>query len=186
MRYRIRELMIKPTNICLKCPDKVHCCKFKAKGFVFIGPKDAINICKKYRINDFLELRKLSKKTVSSLKHEPKYSEGYLRYSQLKDGRLPVLKTQKNGDCIFLKKGKCIIYKDRPLICRIYPYWFYNGEKMHIIEHNPGCKCKLLKQKEGKADVSSKERTSFKKLSKSIIEENKFYKRNIVSFISQF
>lgn len=31
------------------------------------------------------------------------------------------LQKQKNGDCKFLKDGKCTIYEVRPLICRTYP-----------------------------------------------------------------
>lgn len=36
------------------------------------------------------------------------------------------LATKKDGNCIFLNNSnKCKIYKDRPLICRIYPYMLH-------------------------------------------------------------
>jgi Fe-S-cluster containining protein len=31
------------------------------------------------------------------------------------------LRKEENGDCFFLKEGKCAVYGNRPLICRTYP-----------------------------------------------------------------
>ncbi len=31
------------------------------------------------------------------------------------------LRKKDNGDCFFLKEGKCTVYEHRPLICRTYP-----------------------------------------------------------------
>jgi Fe-S-cluster containining protein len=30
---------------------------------------------------------------------------------------------RKNGECIFLKKNKCSVYKARPTQCRTWPFW---------------------------------------------------------------
>lgn len=37
----------------------------------------------------------------------------------------------KGGKCVFLKNNKCIIYRHRPLGCKLYPL-IYNGEKIVI------------------------------------------------------
>lgn len=39
------------------------------------------------------------------------------------------IQTKKKGLCPFLKNNKCLVYKDRPLSCRAYPFFFskYNG-----------------------------------------------------------
>lgn len=43
-----------------------------------------------------------------------------------------ILKTKDNGHCVFLidKKG-CVLGSDRPLTCRIYPYWFTPKSLIH-------------------------------------------------------
>lgn len=173
-------------NYCLKCSLYVHCCKFKhSKGFVFVGIKDADKIRRKYNLaySDFLEFRKFSKQWIKLNKMQPKFSEGYLRCSQLKKDKLLVLRTKRNGDCIFLEKGKCVIYADRPLVCKIYPYWFYNGDKLHIISHDDGCKCKLLKEEYGLAVLPGKELSEMKKIARKIMQEDRYYRKNISRFI---
>ena len=34
-----------------------------------------------------------------------------------------------DGECIFLKGGKCSVYHNRPTACRIFPYTFDNGRE---------------------------------------------------------
>ena len=170
---------------CSKCPPRGHCCKFKySTGFVFVGTKDADNIRKKYGTDyqKFLHLKKFPMILVSFMKKEPSYSEAYVRYTQLKDGRLPVLKIKKNGDCIFLKSGACAIYKDRPLVCQLYPYWFLPAEKIHIIPHDTDLKCRLLKEKDGRAQLTKSELKRCISLAKKIMkEERDFHKHAKVS-----
>jgi len=36
--------------------------------------------------------------------------------------RYEMVKTTKEGMCIFLKKNRCMIYALRPLVCRFYPF----------------------------------------------------------------
>lgn len=38
------------------------------------------------------------------------------------------LQTKTDGSCIFLENGKCKVYEDRPLICRLYPYMLHREE----------------------------------------------------------
>lgn len=35
------------------------------------------------------------------------------------------LRTKEDGSCMFLEKGRCRIYEDRPMICRLYPYMLH-------------------------------------------------------------
>jgi uncharacterized protein len=35
------------------------------------------------------------------------------------------LRTKEDGPCMFLENGRCQIYEDRPLICRLYPYMLH-------------------------------------------------------------
>ncbi len=35
---------------------------------------------------------------------------------------------RKNGDCIFLQKGLCSIYENRPYICKTYPFYLLEGK----------------------------------------------------------
>ncbi|MBE0428120.1 MAG: YkgJ family cysteine cluster protein [Nitrospirae bacterium] len=37
---------------------------------------------------------------------------------------------RKNGDCIFLEGGICSVYKNRPYICKTYPFYLYEGRLM--------------------------------------------------------
>ncbi len=49
------------------------------------------------------------------------FKEVVNKYLSEFDGTYGELK-EINGKCVFLKKGKCSIYKFRPLICRLRPY----------------------------------------------------------------
>jgi len=42
--------------------------------------------------------------------------------------RYEMKKTAKEGKCIFLKNDRCIIYSQRPLICRFYPIELKNSQ----------------------------------------------------------
>ncbi|HJJ56086.1 MAG TPA: YkgJ family cysteine cluster protein [Methanocorpusculum sp.] len=48
-----------------------------------------------------------------------------------------VLQRDREGNCIFLKNNRCQIYKDRPHICRTYPFML-NDSKL-IISECQGC-----------------------------------------------
>ncbi|MFH2020282.1 MAG: YkgJ family cysteine cluster protein [archaeon] len=136
-------------NHCRVCPDNVHCCKFKGgKGFAFVGAKDADRIKKytKKELYEFIDYSKLPESLIKHMKDEDPCLEGALRYSQLKNKRLAVLKTQRNGDCIFLKNGKCCIYKVRPNICKIFPFWAMRllDGRIKVIEHDERPRCSIV------------------------------------------
>lgn len=58
------------------------------------------------------------------------------------------------GNCVFLKDNKCIIYELRPLICRFYPFELkYDADKgTHVFTATPECPMigqgKLLSKKD--------------------------------------
>jgi len=35
------------------------------------------------------------------------------------------LRTKEDGSCMFLEGGRCSIYEDRPMICKLYPYMLH-------------------------------------------------------------
>lgn len=37
-------------------------------------------------------------------------------------GKLVLLKQKADGDCVFFKAGRCVIYDRRPFECQIYPF----------------------------------------------------------------
>ena len=159
-------------HVCQKCPTKVHCCKFRYKdGFTFIGKKDAEKIKKKYGLDykDFMYYRKFTKRVADFMKNESRNSEGFMRYNQMKDRKLPVLITKKNGDCIFLENNKCSIYEDRPLLCQLYPYWF--DHKLQIIKHDKNTKCKFVNEKFGRVNLKKDKIKKYVKIAKQIINE---------------
>ena len=39
-----------------------------------------------------------------------------------------------DGNCVFLKRGKCSVYQNRPQACRIFPYT-YDGKK-GVVDNN--------------------------------------------------
>lgn len=172
-------------DYCKNCKKENHCCVFQKQdsGFVFVGIKDAENIKKhtKKDYNKFLEYKKLSKKFINGLKNEDISLEGYMRYKQVLDGKILALKTKENGDCIFLNKNKkCDIYKIRPNICKMYPYWaitLHDG-KIVIIKHDHESNCNYLNKA-----LSIKEKYDLIDTFKKIKSEEKDYKKNIKKII---
>ena len=90
--------------------------------------------------------------------------------------QLKIVKQNKNG-CIYFKNGKCIIYKQRPLACKIYPFYLSPGGKIFYDKNCPGIdhggivdikKIKKIIQQEqviyNKLNLSKKEKEIFSKL----------------------
>ncbi|MEM3403392.1 MAG: YkgJ family cysteine cluster protein [Nitrososphaeria archaeon] len=45
---------------------------------------------------------------------------------------------QKDGKCVFLSFGRCMIYEDRPLICRFYPFAMIKND-FYTFHVDPDC-----------------------------------------------
>ncbi len=174
---------------CKKCRKDKHCCIFKNNsGFVFVGIQDARNIKRRIKkdYNYFLDYSPLPKKVIKRLKHGDPALEGKIRYSQLDKNRLLRLKTKKEGRCVFLNRfGKCSVYRVRPNICRIFPFWAIklNNGRIKVIEHDPYPKCSVIKSKDIEEILSKKEASAIKKIFKNIEKENDYYKKNIKKFV---
>lgn len=50
------------------------------------------------------------------------------RYTRTVFGRISLLESKINFDCVFLKDKKCQIYSVRPKQCRTFPWWKENLE----------------------------------------------------------
>lgn len=46
-----------------------------------------------------------------------------MRYTRRLGGRLALIESKKNYDCIFLKERRCLVYGVRPQQCRTFPFW---------------------------------------------------------------
>ncbi|MHC1631171.1 MAG: YkgJ family cysteine cluster protein [Methanotrichaceae archaeon] len=57
---------------------------------------------------------------------------------------LPIMKTKKDGTCVFYEEGKCKIYPFRPAACRLFPFVVVEestpeGNILLKISYNPTC-----------------------------------------------
>jgi Fe-S-cluster containining protein len=171
------------TRICSVC--KKNCCIYpNEKGFIFIGIKDAETIGKKWNLEykEFLDFSKLKKRTIKLCREfKDANSESRLRMKMLVDDRLLRLKIDDKGRCIFLdKKNQCSIYPIRPLICKIYPYWYNKTSKgIAIVYHDKDDLCNLIRVKGAKDnDIDY-----YKTIANQIEIETKYYFNNILNFV---
>ncbi|HOV14077.1 MAG TPA: YkgJ family cysteine cluster protein [Spirochaetota bacterium] len=101
-------------NIDFSCQKCSNCCRIDP-GAVFLTEEDVKNIAK----NIGTTIEKFLKECCRSLE---------------KDGRFVAsLKEKPNYDCIFWNNG-CLIYNDRPLQCRTYPFWPFLVENKKIMD----------------------------------------------------
>ena len=93
-------------EIKFKCQASSNCCVSRGLyGFVYLSNKDALKIANFLNISN-----KIFKK----------------KYCEITDGYLHLKEIHKNGNCQFLDKKKCSIYKSRPTQCRTWPFWAEN------------------------------------------------------------
>jgi Fe-S-cluster containining protein len=183
---------------CKNCKENNHCCIFKNNsGFTFVSIKDAkaIHNAANKDYNYFLDYSPLQKKVVSALKYSDPLLEGRLRYSQLDNkNRILRLKIKPDGKCIFLNELKlCEIYKNRPSICKIFPFWAIKclNSKMRVIAHDSYPKCTIItsakiKQQDAEKILSKKEIQFIKTIMKTIEYENNVYRKNIHKFVKEY
>lgn len=101
---------------------------------------------------------------LSGLRLSKKEFEKYFKnhsnvLSVLKYNKLFLVSSDKNGPCPYWGKGGCLIYNDRPVDCRLYPYEITQikerRDKIDVtFRVNPGCSQKdnlLLPVEEAKA-----------------------------------
>jgi Fe-S-cluster containining protein len=145
-------------EICQKCINKMYgsvdCCTspfINYPGFI-ITLSDINRIIKntKYKIEDFCKIIKVE---GLDLKDE---SENYFKDLGFNNNFIYMHGVKK---CPFKRKNGCIIYENRPMMCRLFPFWFKknkNGEFRIIIEWGDSSKeenCLICKKHHKSADM---------------------------------
>jgi Fe-S-cluster containining protein len=155
--------------------------------------------------------RQLGKKTPSvhvkpaeflryaELKDNDKGTELYLKkphgyyYDLAADGKILQIRDGRKGECLFFEKGSCTIYPVRPLVCRVYPFWF--SEKGNIIADNNCLDCPIVCGKKPLNKSPSAAATKagirkigyteneLKRLLSQLRKEMEEYRKNIGSFV---
>lgn len=167
---------MKLEEYCRSCNS--NCCK---EWTIFITIDDAIRI-QNFTMKNVDEFASFSEVPEWELK---KYkNKGYNHiYSFLVNDKILQLKKNKN-DCIFLANGLCSIYRVRPMICRLYPFWF---EKV-----NNSIKINICIGYENVYPIPLEEIEKYKKLKLEqlimVAEkyhcEIEYYKKNILDFVN--
>ncbi len=101
-------------NIDFSCQRCSNCCR-KEPGAVFLTENDVHKLAK----NLNMAIENFLKECCRSLEKDGKF--------------VAVLKEKSNYDCIFWNDG-CIVYEDRPLQCRTYPFWPFLVEDKKMVE----------------------------------------------------
>lgn len=126
-------------NPCLKC--KEHCCIGEYGTFVTLGDIKRISKFTKLTPDKFAKYDDICSDPEEQKELMKEHDHSYFEYTD--KGRVPQLKSNKKGECIFFKDKKCEIYSVRPLICRIFPIGFRkekDGTRIFIEEEDKYCK----------------------------------------------
>ena len=67
------------------------------------------------------------------------FAASFCQYVKVEGGLALSLREKNLYDCIFLEKGRCSVYADRPIQCKTYPFWeeilqtaeSWHGESRH-------------------------------------------------------
>ena len=73
---------------------------------LILSKKDLLKLSKHFNLKELDFLKKYCTK-----------KEGYIHLKELKKNK---------GNCIFLEKKRCSVYKSRPIQCRTWPFWNEN------------------------------------------------------------
>ena len=116
------EKNIYEKGIRFKCQGSSNCCVTRgSNGYVFLSNKDLSRLAKYFNLS------------LIKFKNN---------YCQTTDGFIHLKETRKNGECIFLNKKKCTVYKARPTQCRTWPFWPENMNskswKKDVLNYCPG------------------------------------------------
>lgn len=60
-------------------------------------------------------------------------------YEEWNDEKFKGIMRKKNGKCVFYNKDRCRIYKNRALLCRMYPFWLEKKQKEFIFGVDLDC-----------------------------------------------
>ncbi|MFA5333682.1 MAG: YkgJ family cysteine cluster protein [Candidatus Nanoarchaeia archaeon] len=145
-------------ELCQKCNNKMYgsidCCTspfINYPGFL-ITLSDVNRIIKntKYEIDDFSKIIKVEDDDMK------KESDNYFKDLGFNNKFLYMYGT---GKCPFKRKSGCMIYEYRPMMCRLFPFWFKknrNGEFEIIVEWGSDAKsekCLICKKYYKSSDI---------------------------------
>lgn len=54
-------------------------------------------------------------------------------------GRFVAVMRKRDGRCVFLGEDGCTVYGDRPLLCRMYPFYVERRGDVYIVGVDEGC-----------------------------------------------
>ena len=186
------------TQYCLECArNKEDCCSSDYAKFVTLKDTMRISEFLHKSVRNFVIYSGLSKGDLKTDLFKGKHHNYY--YDLVShDKKILQLKKKKDGSCIFLDKcGSCKIYSVRPLICRVYPFW-YLGKGSLIVDNN-GLSCSIIRSPENKDSHSLKKRAklhpklvkighnslSMKRLISKLMKEINDYSLNYLKFIKK-
>jgi Fe-S-cluster containining protein len=166
------------------------CCSASYAKFVTIGDVRRISIFLGKKPSAFLKYAGLTKNDKKTDLYR-KRPHGYY-YDITADGKLLQLKSRKDSSCIFFEKGSCNVYPVRPLICRVFPFWF---SESRIIVDNNGFDCPIVcgskplsRNPSGKSIISAMGRMGYTEkemvaMISQLMKEMEEYKKGIASFV---
>ncbi|MDD4325348.1 MAG: YkgJ family cysteine cluster protein [Candidatus Bathyarchaeota archaeon] len=112
---------IYPLNVCFDCNGCGLCCgdtEHKTRHILLLDS----------------EAKNISAHTNLSI-------EKFTQENHSKEPYVYEMKKSDEGKCIFLKDNLCLIYQDRPLICRFYPFElnYDNDKEIHYFSYTLEC-----------------------------------------------
>ena len=164
-------------NFCKRC--EANCCK---NWTIFVTISDVNRICKHTGLKpgDFSEFSKIPE--WERIKYSSK-GRNHI-YGFLQDERILQLK-KKGEKCIFLKEKMCSVYPVRPMICRLYPYWFRKeGGNLKIVTCIGYENVCIIPEEVLKIYKKRKEKMLLLIASK-YYKEIKEYKKEVLTFVAQ-
>ena len=128
------------SDYCLKCAKKREdCCRTDYAKFTTLEDAERIASFLNAPINEVAVYSSLSDNDVKTELFKNK-THGYYYDFADKDKKVLQLKKKEDGSCVFLDdNGACKIYPVRPLICRVYPFWYSNDEVIEDSNGISGC-----------------------------------------------
>jgi Fe-S-cluster containining protein len=133
-------------NLCLECSKRrPTCCNF-GEHYIPLLIEDMQKIISLgYHAKDFIVISYFDKQDLVG--EEDWWKKGMVKIKN-KYYKISILSKGKEG-CFFLKSGQgCILVDKRPVICKLYPFWFDKNMKLKYQDNF----CDAYKQKIPLAD----------------------------------
>lgn len=60
-------------------------------------------------------------------------------HEQTDGGRFVAVMKKEDGRCVFLEENGCMVYENRPLLCRMYPFYVERQGDVYVIGVDTAC-----------------------------------------------